>query len=118
MKSKGLSACLVTCLGRHATPHISRRRCGGRIGRRPLGAVWRRRQATKQNLCSESFVVSFGPTKSSFKEGSFKIDVVIYSFISYTIPILSAVQKISSSFLILKILCGFFIYTPHYSKPV
>ena len=29
-------------------PHIPRRRCGGRIGRRSLGTVWRHRRQTKQ----------------------------------------------------------------------
>ena len=42
-----LRACLVWRLRRHTAPHIVRRRCGGRIGRRRLGAVWRRRRQTK-----------------------------------------------------------------------
>jgi hypothetical protein len=33
-----------------ATPHISRRRCSGRIGRRTLSAVWPCRQANIQTL--------------------------------------------------------------------
>jgi hypothetical protein len=37
--NKSFKACLVACLERRATPHISRRRCGGRIGRHTLGAV-------------------------------------------------------------------------------
>jgi len=31
-------------------PHIVSRKCGGRIGRRGLGAVWRCRRQTKQPL--------------------------------------------------------------------
>jgi hypothetical protein len=42
--------CLDACLTRHVTPHISRHRCGGQIGRRTLSAVWRLRQAYKQPL--------------------------------------------------------------------
>jgi hypothetical protein len=43
-------ACLDACLTRHATPHFSRHRCGGQIGRRTLGAAWRLRQLSKQPL--------------------------------------------------------------------
>ena len=43
-----LGACLVRGLWRHTAPHIPRRRCGGRIGRRTLVTVRRRSPQTKQ----------------------------------------------------------------------
>ena len=39
---------MVRGLWRHTAPHIPRRRCGGRIGRRTLGTVRRHRPQTKQ----------------------------------------------------------------------
>jgi hypothetical protein len=47
---RGFKACLDNCRKHHDTPHAARRSCGGRIGRRTLGRVWRSTSASKQAL--------------------------------------------------------------------
>jgi hypothetical protein len=44
----GYRACLDHRRRPHAAPHFAHRSCGGRIGRRTLGGVWRWRSASKQ----------------------------------------------------------------------
>jgi hypothetical protein len=48
--TRKIRACLDRCRKHHAAPHAARRSCGGRIGRRTLGGVWRSASASKQAL--------------------------------------------------------------------